>query len=91
MYEWYSQLTINITWRGCYSKDVDVNIGTRQGGLSSPLLFNIFYQDLIDRLSTKHCGISINKESFERVLLCRRFNSYEPHLHRIAIVDQCIT
>ena len=64
MYEWYSQLTINITWRGCYSKDVDVNIGTRQGGLSSPLLFNIFYQDLIDRLSIKHCSISINKESF---------------------------
>ena len=64
MYEWYSQLTINITWRGCYSKDVVVNIGTRQGGLSSPLLFNIFYQDLIDRLSTQHCGISINKESF---------------------------
>ena len=64
MYEWYSQLTINIKWRGCYSKDVAVNIGTRQGGLSSPLLFNIFYQDLIDRLSTQHCGISINKESF---------------------------
>ena len=51
MHEWYSQLTINIKWRGRYSKDVDVNIGTRQGGLSSPLLFNIFYQDLIDRLS----------------------------------------
>ena len=57
MYEWYSQLTINIKWRGCYSKDVVVNIGTRQGGLSSPLLFNIFYQDLLDRLSTQHCGI----------------------------------
>ena len=41
MYEWYSQLTINIKWRGCYSKEVDVNVGTRQGGLSSPLLFNI--------------------------------------------------
>ena len=60
MHEWYSQLTINIKWRGCYSKDVDVNIGTRQGGLSSPLLFNIFYQDLIDRLSFQHCGISIS-------------------------------
>ena len=64
MYEWYSQLTINIKWRGCYSKDVDVNIGTRQGGLSSPLLFNIFYQDLIDKLSSQHRGISINMESY---------------------------
>ena len=38
----YSQLTINNKWRGCYSKDVDVNIDTRQGGLSSLLLSNIF-------------------------------------------------
>ena len=55
---------INIKWRGCYSKDVDVNIGTRQGGLSSPLLFNIFYQDLIDKLSSQHCGISISMASY---------------------------
>ena len=33
MYEWYSDLTINIKWRGCYSKNIDVNIGTRQGCL----------------------------------------------------------
>ena len=68
MYEWYSQLTINIKWRGFHSKDVDVNIGTRQGELSSPLLFNIFYQDLIDKLSShmssQHCGISISNESY---------------------------
>ena len=64
MHEWYSQLTINIKWRGCYSKDVDVNIGTRQGGLSSLLLFNIFYQDLLDRLSFQHCGISISNKSY---------------------------
>ena len=64
MYEWYSDLTINIKWRGCYSTNIDVNIGTRQGGLSSPVLFNIFYQELIDRLSSQHCGISINKNSY---------------------------
>ena len=64
MYEWYSELTINIKWRGCYSKNIDVNIGTRQGGLSSPMLFNIFYSELIDRLSSQHGSISINKNSY---------------------------
>ena len=64
MYEWYSDLTINIKWRRCYSKNIDVNIGTRQGGLSSPMLFNIIYQELIDRLSSQHRGISINKNSY---------------------------
>ena len=62
---WFSLLNdFNIKWRGCYSKDVDVNIGTTQGGLSSPLLFNIFYQDLIDKLSSQDCGISISMESY---------------------------
>ena len=41
MYEWYSELTINIKWRGCYRKNIYVNIGTRQDGRSSPILFNI--------------------------------------------------
>ena len=71
MHEWYSQLTINIKRRGCCRKDVDVNIGTRQGVLSSPLLFKIFYKDLIDRLSFQHCGISISNEILQCVLLCR--------------------
>ena len=65
MYEWYSQLTINNKWRGCYSKDVDVNIDTRQGRLSSLLLSNIFYQGLIYKLSSQHYGIiSISMEYY---------------------------
>ena len=32
--------------------------------MPSPMLFNIFYQNLIDRLSSQHCGVSINKESY---------------------------
>ena len=64
MYKWYSELTVNIKWRGCYRKNIYVNIGTRQDGRSSHILFNIFYQELINRLSSQHCGISINKNSY---------------------------
>ena len=39
-------------------------IGKRQGGISFPLLFNIFYQELVDALSKCPGGISINNDSF---------------------------
>ena len=38
--------------------------GTRQGGLSSPFLFNLFYQYLINELSDCVGGIAINNISF---------------------------
>ena len=39
-------------------------IGTRQGGISSPLVFNIFYQELVAALSKCLRGFSINSDSF---------------------------
>ena len=39
--------------------------GTRQGGLSSHFLFNIFYQDMITELSDGIGGITINGVSFD--------------------------
>ena len=39
-------------------------MGTRQGGLSSPFLFNMFYQDLVNELSNCAGGIQINNESY---------------------------
>ena len=39
-------------------------MGTRQGGLSSPYLFNLFYQELIDLLSKCTGGIQIGENSY---------------------------
>ena len=38
--------------------------GTRQGGMSSPFLFNLFCQDMIDILNNMNCGISINDNNY---------------------------
>ena len=53
-----------------------INKGTRQGGLSSPFLFNLMYQDIVNELSEMNVGISINNTTYntfcyaDDLLLC---------------------
>ena len=64
MHSWYSRLTVQVKWCGKLSRKINVCVGTRQGGLSSPFLFNIFYHDLISILSNCTGGITIHNESY---------------------------
>ena len=64
MVNWYEKLTVQIKWCKQLSVKISVYIGTRQGGISPLLLFNIFYQELVDALSKCPGGISINNDSF---------------------------
>ena len=52
------------------SSHIVISKGTRQGGLSSPFLFNLFYKDLIDMLSAFSGGITIGAMSYNVFLLC---------------------
>ena len=61
---WYSCLTVIIKWGNAISNPIPISIETRQGGLSSPFIFNIFYQDLVKTLSSKSCGINIDGVSY---------------------------
>ena len=64
MYNWYTQMTVSVKWNGCMSSPIPVERGTRQGGLSSPFLFNIFYEDLIGKLNEQNCGITIKGNNY---------------------------
>lgn len=64
LYYWYSNMYVYVKWNQRLSAKINVERGTRQGGLSSPLAFNLFYQDLIDELSVCDVGIKIGKESY---------------------------
>ena len=60
---WYSNITVQIKW------NVTVNIiqickGTMQGGLSWPLLFNLFYKDLINELENCDGGATVGNVNF---------------------------
>ena len=58
---WYRSITVCIQWNGKLSDSIKVCKGTRPGGLSSPFLFNLFYQDLINELSNSADGMKIKK------------------------------
>jgi retron-type reverse transcriptase len=58
LYRWYSDIKVQIKWNGL-SNPIEVAKGTRQGGLTSPYLFNCFYRDMIDELSSLEGGVTI--------------------------------
>ena len=61
---WYSKLFSCVRWNGVFSKGFDVTCGVRQGGILSPLLFNVYVDELIDSLEASGCGCHIGKEFF---------------------------
>ena len=61
---WYQNLTVCIQWGNYISEDTRVRMGTRQGGLSSPFLFNLFYEGMIHGISNMTCGMRIQDKTF---------------------------
>ena len=61
---WYSAMSVRVLWAGQLGSPISVQRGTRQGGITSPALFNIFYKDLIDKLSQEKCGVQIGDRQY---------------------------
>ena len=57
---WYNHMNICIRWGNNLSEKIQDTRGTKQGGLSSPFFFNVFYEDLIDRLQSCKYGVNIS-------------------------------
>ena len=64
MFVWYTNLKALIRWNNELSDEFMLCKGTRQGGLTSPFLFNLMYQELIDGLSKENGGMRVGKFSY---------------------------
>lgn len=64
---WYANQKNHVRWAGALSEEYKMECGVRQGGLSSPLLFNLYMNDLIERLSSTHIGCHIDDTCFNNI------------------------
>ena len=57
--DWYGKISVSVKWNNCFSKSVPVKSGIRQGGILSPVLFNIYVDSLILGLKSSGLGCHI--------------------------------
>lgn len=56
---WYSHQTNQVRWRGALSDEYGLECGVRQGGQTSPTLFNLYINQLIVELGRTKVGCSV--------------------------------
>ena len=57
---WYCQQTFCVRWGNQFSQFFTVSNGVRQGGIMSPVLFNIYMDELSCNLNQSYIGCSMN-------------------------------
>ena len=53
---WYKEQTLSVRWNLSYSEPFNVTNGVRQGGVLSPILFTVYLDELLLRLSNLGIG-----------------------------------
>jgi retron-type reverse transcriptase len=56
---WYSKLFSSVRWNSVYSDEFKVVSGVRQGGILSPILFNVYVDDMIVNLRCNGDGCHV--------------------------------
>ena len=66
---WYRNQVMNIRWGSSLSDHFAVLNGVRQGGILSPLLFNVYMDDLTHRLNRSGIGCRLGGVSLNNLVM----------------------
>ena len=64
LYRWYSSMYVTVRLNGSLGRRLRVERGVRQGSITSPWMFNLVYQELLQRVNEMNCGITIGDKHF---------------------------
>ena len=67
LYQWYANMWFYIRLGHCICEKIEIKWGTKQGGLTSPLLFNLFYRDLVEILQASKVGVTVSSKRYNRI------------------------
>ena len=56
LFSWYQSQTLSVRWNSTLSSGFGVSNGVRQGGVLSPILFTVYIDELLTRLSSLGTG-----------------------------------
>ena len=65
---WYEQQTFQVQWGNARSSSFNTTCGLRQGSLLSPILFNVFMDDLSHKLKESGVGLHIREEWYNNFM-----------------------
>lgn len=64
---WYNNQTNQVKWANALSSEYRLECGVRQGGITSPKLFNYYVNELIEGLSSMHAGCYVGSTCINNV------------------------
>ena len=64
---WFTMQSFVVKWSNIYSAPFNSSNGLRQGGILSPIYFNVFIDDLSIRLSKSGVGCYVNNTCFNHL------------------------
>lgn len=83
---WYCTQEFCVRWGNIFSKTFTVTNGVRQGGIMSPLLFNVYMDYLSKIFNSVNAGCMLNGVNFNHLLYADDMTLIEPSIRALQIL-----